>query len=598
MGAKKPMFDQPASWEIYLPLIVLIWGALGVPVIFYYAWRLPAFPGQSAFLFMVPSAVWWSVASAIENIVSTPHTKMFWAEMSWLGVLATPTCWGVFVWAYIYGKTEKLSKFWLVTLSIMPVATWIIALTNPYHHLIYVSATPIHELPGAPLHYVHGYWYDLATAYAYLYLAATVVLILRAGWESTGIYRRHYLGLFLAMLGPWLFNIGYQTGWFSIVGVDPTPYSFIVTASIFFWLIQRNQLFSLVPVARSKLLSTMSDPILVIDGRGMIVEANPAAMALPEMPSALVGLALADVPTLAAALRGSLEDTAYDADDVVLGSQYFEVRRAPLVYLGREVGQLFVFREITRRRAIEDELRHARQRAEKSLEAQRQVMREQRNFLSMVGHEFRTPLSIIGSAAQVLAVDDKTPETTRELAKIARAIHRMVDLIDSCLADDRLESAALLFRPRIVNLTELIAEACLDRRAASENRELLFDGSVPVTVECDGTTISVVVANLIDNALKYSPADKPVEIAVSSESGMATIEVSDRGPGIDPAERREIFEKFYRSSRFDHIPGAGLGLYLVGRIVELHHGRIEVAERPGGGSRFIVSLPVRHSRNS
>jgi signal transduction histidine kinase len=592
------MLDEPVAWNVYLPLIVLLWGTLAAPLIWYRAWRLPPFPGQNAFMAMLPSAVWWSVAAAIENMVSTPGTKFFWAEMAWLGIMATPTCWGVFVWAYIYGRTDKLSKGWLVTLSIMPVVTWVVALTNDYHHLIYVSGTPIGGVQGAPLYYVHGYWYVFATVYAYLYLTATVVMIARAAWESAGIYRRHYFGLLAAMLGPWIFNIGYQSGTLAIVGFDPTPYSFLVTGSIFFWLIQRNQLFSLVPVARSMLLNTMSDPVLVIDRRGMVVEANPAALGLPQMPRTLVGMALAEVPPLDMALRGCLEGPAHAAEDVSLGGQYFEVRRTPLVYLRREVGQLLVLREITRRRRMEDELRHAKTRAEKALDAQRQVMREQRNFLSMVGHEFRTPLSIIGSAAQVLSMDDQTPETAHELAKITRAINRMVDLIDACLADDRLESAALLFKPRMVNLTELVAEACVDRRAASENRELRFDGPELVTVECDGTTISVVVANIIDNALKYSPADKPVEVTVSAENGTAIIEVADRGLGVDPGERRAIFEKFYRSNRSEHIPGAGLGLYLVGRIVDLHHGRIEVAERPGGGSRFIVSLPVRHSLNA
>ncbi|HEX7776521.1 MAG TPA: histidine kinase N-terminal 7TM domain-containing protein [Parvibaculum sp.] len=589
------MFDQPFALDVYLPLIVLLWGALVAPVIAYRTWRLPAFPGQNAFLVMLPSSLWWSVSAAIETMVTTPEAKFFWAEMAWLGVLATPTCWGVFVWAYIYGRYERLTTGWIVTLSVMPVATWIVALTNSYHHLIYISGTPYGGVPGAQLHYVHGLWYVFASAYAYLYLSATVVMIAKAAWDSTGIYRRHYLGLLAAMLGPWAFNIGYQTGTFAIGGFDPTPFSFIVTGSIFFWLIQRNQFFSLVPVARSMLLNTIPDLVLVLDRRQVVVEANPAVLALPEIPRALVGKALADVPPLETALRRCLAGPANAVDDIMLGGQYFEVRRTPLIYLRREVGQLLVMREITRRRAIEDELRHAKVRAERALDAQRQVMREQRNFLSMIGHEFRTPLSIISSASQLLSMDDNSPETARELSKIARAINRMVDLIDACLADDRLESAALLFRPRVVNLTELVAEACIDRRAASENRDLRFDGSAPVSAECDGTTISVVVSNLLDNALKYSPADKPVDVTVSAESGTARIEVADHGPGIDPGEKRAIFEKFYRSNRAEHVPGAGLGLYLVGRIVELHHGRIDVLERPGGGSRFVVSLPVRHS---
>ncbi|MBI3446851.1 MAG: HAMP domain-containing histidine kinase [Magnetospirillum sp.] len=231
-----------------------------------------------------------------------------------------------------------------------------------------------------------------------------------------------------------------------------------------------------------------------------------------------------------------------------------------------------------------------------ALVAEQEVSLNQRNFLAMVSHEFRMPLSIIGGAAQVLELyNTDKPEAGEEIAKIDRAVHRMSDLIDVCLADERLASAVTAVQLNDVDLPQLLAEICAEKRKMSgpERIATISSDIDHVFVKADSGLLRVAISNLVDNALKYSPiASGPVEIALTSTGDRVQVSVADRGPGISEAERERIFEKFYRSTSATGIRGAGLGLYIVKQIIDRHHGLVEV--RPGAvtGSVFTISLPA------
>jgi signal transduction histidine kinase len=228
-----------------------------------------------------------------------------------------------------------------------------------------------------------------------------------------------------------------------------------------------------------------------------------------------------------------------------------------------------------------------------ALDAERSVIRSQRNFLAMVSHEFRTPLAIINSAAQLLDLYlGGNNEAEEELSKILRATHRMADLIDVYLADDRLDSALSALKVTDVDLAALLDEVLSDKMLLGGKARLTQEPPGPLMLQADSALLRVVVSNLIDNAIKYSPAAEPIDIALSARDDLAILSVKDRGLGIAEDERERIFEKFFRSSSADGVRGAGLGLFIVKRIVELHQGQVSVASRPGHGSTFTITLPI------
>ncbi|HTV56069.1 MAG TPA: ATP-binding protein, partial [Terriglobia bacterium] len=124
-------------------------------------------------------------------------------------------------------------------------------------------------------------------------------------------------------------------------------------------------------------------------------------------------------------------------------------------------------------------------------------------------------------------------------------------------------------------------------------RLVLSQPGSPVTVFCDAALIRLLLRQLIDNALKYSPPSSAVEITVASTEQKAIVYIADQGPGIPDAEKSRIFERFYRL-KGDHqgIPGSGMGLTIARYIADAHGGTLSASDRPGGGSVFCLSLPV------
>lgn len=226
-----------------------------------------------------------------------------------------------------------------------------------------------------------------------------------------------------------------------------------------------------------------------------------------------------------------------------------------------------------------------------TVESERQTARDQRNFLTMVSHEFRTPLAVIDGARQLLDVyTDGHAEAGEELAKIRRATHRMTELIDICLADERLEPTAPILRETTVDLTDLLRELLADKRSLAGGDRLTLTITGRPILTADQALLQVALSNLIDNALKYSPASEPIDITAAMQGEEITIAVADRGVGIDEAEQDRVFEKFFRTAAAKGVRGAGLGLFVVKRIVELHRGAVSVRRRPEGGSVFQISL--------
>ncbi|MBI3444839.1 MAG: PAS domain-containing protein [Magnetospirillum sp.] len=260
-------------------------------------------------------------------------------------------------------------------------------------------------------------------------------------------------------------------------------------------------------------------------------------------------------------------------------------------YRGKD-SVLICLNDISTRKQLEEMQRLAHRRSEAALEAERQAMREQRNFLSMVSHEFRVPLAIIEAASQLLCIYiDHDDEADDEVAKIRRAVRRMSDLIDICLADDRLDSKIMSLRPDEVDLSRMLKDLCDDKRPFAGDREIRLIAPGPAILEADSTLLRIGLSNLIDNALKFSPPHTPVMIHVTQDDEAVVVRITDQGPGIAMAEQQRIFEKFYRSTKSDRVRGAGLGLYIVKRIIDLHQGAISVDSDGQNGSTFAIWLP-------
>ncbi len=230
-------------------------------------------------------------------------------------------------------------------------------------------------------------------------------------------------------------------------------------------------------------------------------------------------------------------------------------------------------------------------------------------FLNLASHELRTPLtSIIGyiQLAHRRLSRQMTAEHHIEEAQAAQLLSLLEEanvqaallnrLVEDLLDISRAEGRRLSLHRAVGDLTEVVQEAIDGQQAAWPNRHIaLHQEAAPLLVEMDRGRILQVLTNYLSNALKYSPADSPVQVKVEREGVAIRVEVSDNGPGIPPEEQERIWERFYRvESHESVIPGLGMGLYLCRMIIEQHEGQVGVESQPGVGSRFWFTLPLGH----
>lgn len=233
---------------------------------------------------------------------------------------------------------------------------------------------------------------------------------------------------------------------------------------------------------------------------------------------------------------------------------------------------------------------------EASLDKERELNGLQRQFVSMVSHEFRTPLAIIDGVAQrvLRRLDRLKPEALKESQqKVRGAVARLTELMESVLSAARLEEGQIAFEPKVCPLVGLITELHGSYSELNKNHEIILDiDKLPNKIVADSKLLRQVVSNLLSNAIKYSREGTPVWInGHLEERDELVIAVRDKGVGIPEAELENLFERFFRASTSTGIAGSGIGLNLAQHFVDMHGGRIDVESTVGIGSTFTIHLP-------
>ncbi len=240
------------------------------------------------------------------------------------------------------------------------------------------------------------------------------------------------------------------------------------------------------------------------------------------------------------------------------------------------------------------QLQEAQARSMVALEQERQVVAEQRQFLAMVSHEFRTPLAVIDGAAQVvqMAAASDPEEAEARAGVIQRSVQRLTRLLDTWLTADRIKSGLHGLRLEPVALPELLAELIHGKQNTLRERVIRMQlGALPPTYTCDRDLLGAALQNLLANALKYSPEDSPIEVRGRVQDGWLHLEIADQGRGIPADQLAQIGQRYFRGRNTGTTPGLGLGLDLVRTIATLHGGRLDLESVEGQGTTARLVLP-------
>ena len=227
------------------------------------------------------------------------------------------------------------------------------------------------------------------------------------------------------------------------------------------------------------------------------------------------------------------------------------------------------------------------------------------DFVSMVSHELRTPLALIRMFAETLEMKRvKTEKKKQEYYSIIlQETERLSRLINNILNFSRMEAEKKQYHFEPIALNEVVTGVLntytshLEHEGFTTSTELAEN--LPI-IQADREAIAEALINILDNAIKYSTADKHVKIKTGQTISMNFVEVEDHGIGIDKQHHKKIFETFYRVSTglTNNIKGSGLGLSLVSHIMNAHGGMVELESEPGKGSTFRLLFPIVNRSDS
>jgi len=220
------------------------------------------------------------------------------------------------------------------------------------------------------------------------------------------------------------------------------------------------------------------------------------------------------------------------------------------------------------------------------------------DFIGMVSHELKTPLTSLTLGLQILERslhDDVEPFAATTLNKAGLQVKKMNGLINGFLNISRLESSKLEIVKEEFDLIQLINETIEESITTAAINNIHFEDKGMILVHADKDKISSVISNFLSNAIKYSSAENSIDVHCWTEEFKAFVAVKDKGLGIKPEDLEKIFERYYRVE--DHakkfISGFGIGLYLCSEIIQMHKGNISVESQPGVGSTFCFSIPLK-----
>jgi signal transduction histidine kinase len=317
----------------------------------------------------------------------------------------------------------------------------------------------------------------------------------------------------------------------------------------------------------SATLSSMADGVLVLDRSGEVLTFNTVAK---RFLKPVLGSDIARFSKRYASLleRGNKEITA--------GERLLKVVSTALVVEGEESGSVLILRDET---------------------ATRELERMKSEFLSMISHELKTPITTISAFLELLLVRDFQKDRQSHFLGICQdECSRLQSLIDQLLHLTRLEAGKFVLDSSWHDFSKLVRD-CIPR-FVDPNPQHTFELAEPfaeVKLEGDSTLLTQAVTNLLSNAVKYSPDGGKIRIRLEEETDTFVLSVQDEGVGIEAEKLEYVFEKFYRvdNSLTRSTGGTGLGLANVKHIALAHEGRVWVESKPGSGSTFFFELPKK-----
>jgi signal transduction histidine kinase/CheY-like chemotaxis protein len=552
------------------------------------AWHRQPSPGARSFSILMMLVVANIINSLLLLGSTTLSMFLFWVKMSFIsGGLGV--AWLVFVLRYA-GAPQRLVRRLSCLLSVGPVTVFVLAWFNDTHHLLWTSATiATPPVAGVALHVDSslGPLFWLWNGYLYVLLFVGFIILIFNSVRSAPAYRGQTVAILVAMILPWTANFLFLIGVTPVTHVDLTPFAFALSGIALFFALYRFRFLDIVPITRSRVLEASPNGVLVLDGRGRIIDINPAAESILDCRARnVLGTRVDQILPALAADRGKPDtELTFNKDGV---ERSYGLYVAPI---RKGSDRLVLLTDITEHKRMTLRLLQAQKMDSLGLMA------------GGIAHDFNNLLTGILCNLSILKERaDGMAELAEPLAQTEQTAQRAAELTHSLLAFSRNGSPA----PSVVDLNrtiDLTMQAIVGVLPSSVavTRDFATD---LWTIRADPVQITQVIINLIINArdamhgsgtlvirTKNAPVGEEfVTLHPEARAGeYVLLTVTDSGEGISDGVRQHLFEPFFTTKPVGR--GTGLGLSVVYGAVHQAGGWILVDTAVGQGSSFSLYLP-------
>ena len=534
----------------------------------------------------------WATTYAFALAGRSLSEALFWSNLRYIGIAFIPVIWIIFCIKFI-NKDEWLNKRNVFLILIIPTITLTLVWTNDLHHFYY-EHVELNTFQNINLLSIsRGPWYYVHTVYFYFLLGAGLAMLFSKYQKADIVFKKQVRLILVGVSIPWIANILNLIGFRIIEFVDITPYAFIATSSVISYGLINYKLFDVVPFARGKVLQGIREGMMVLDKETHVVDLNKTmSEILRPLSNKIIGLKLHEVLLKEYSLHHIINRKKDTKIEIKIKqnnkNRYYEIAVTPLYDNEKNfIGTLLLFWEITDRKEASKKLKTQANELE-------QLNQLKTRIFSIIAHDLRSPLA---SLQGLLTIAESGAISESEFKDILPSITKNVSntstLLENLLYWSKSQLEGEVINTTDFNLKEVVQSQVqlLDKRARDKEIHVIDQTSEKTYVNADQEMISLVIRNLIGNAIKFCKSNS--QIIVTEEPGpIETIVcISDTGIGMEKDTLDKLFELNVISQQgTQQEKGTGLGLKLCKDFIEKNQGKIWAESSPGKGSKFYFTL--------
>jgi signal transduction histidine kinase len=559
------------------------------------SFRLRKAPGAITFGMFLVTIVLYSFGYAFEIHSNTLSEILFWLKVEYIGIPYFPTLLLIFSLQFA-GKDYWLKPWFIGILLSISTATLLVQLTNAGTHWFYAQTLLDTTGPFPLIHTVKGFWYWIHQGYSILSMSSFNLLFIIMFLQKDKKKRRQALMMLISSVAPWTCYIIYITG-HSPHGIDLIPFSFVIMGFITAWAMFKYKLFDLAPLALENVFESMSDGVIILDQQDRVSSYNKAAQEVFEsLTQKYIGIpiqALNEIyPELSYLNNGNV---ALNKDLEIRNGKahkHYEVK-VSIVYnkTDQKVGKTLIFRDITERKHAEQLLLSNQNRLWK-------LNQTKDKLFSIIGHDLRGPLGNIQNLTVMMndSYDKHTDADRRRIARILQSSSaQSLKLLENLLLWAKSQTGGIQFNPQKFRLNSVIKETLEVLWLSANEKQISIENMVSeeINVNADPQMISLIIRNLVSNAIKFTNKDGQISLSAVYSKKETIVRVEDNGIGIPVDMIGNLFslDRNIRRNGTDKEIGTGLGLLLSKEFVDQHHGKIGVESSSEKGTVFFFTIP-------